>query len=158
MHAWECNMLGCRNPSAAPVMSHLTGENLLQYTFIHVHCAKKSTQVRICPFVPCFVHFDSSGLLYYALHVYPERQSDPAIYRKRGKFSKILSRWSYAEFNSAYSHCRTTVTDFWFFFFNIFIVKSHIYFRWISWVNIIGAQSKSLKILENPESWDRKFS
>jgi hypothetical protein len=29
-----------------------------------------------------------------------ERQSDPAIYRKRGKFSKILSRWYYAEFNS----------------------------------------------------------
>ena len=40
-----------------------------------------------------------SKVLYYA--VYPEDQSDPAIYRKRGKFSKIRSRWSYAEFNSA---------------------------------------------------------
>jgi hypothetical protein len=33
--------------------------------------------------------------------IYPERQSDPAIYRKRGKFSKILSRLYYVEFNSA---------------------------------------------------------
>ena len=34
-----------------PVMSHLTGENLLQYKSIHVHGAKKSTRVLVYPFV-----------------------------------------------------------------------------------------------------------
>ena len=52
---------------------------------------------------------------------------------------------------------RTTVTDFWIFMNNIFIVKSPIFSLDILG-NITGAQSKSLKILENPESWDRKFS
>ena len=52
---------------------------------------------------------------------------------------------------------RTTVTDFWFFEKKYFHRKIQYVFRRTSWVNITGAQSKSSKILENPESWDRKF-
>jgi hypothetical protein len=53
----------------------------------------------------------------------------------------------------------TTVTDFRFFFFwkSNFHSKILYVFRWTSWVNITGAHSKSSKILENSESWDRKF-
>ena len=83
-------------------------------------------------------------------------QSDPAIYRKRGHFSKILSWYNHVEFNSAWLY-RDQFLIVW---ENIFIVKSHIFFRWTSSVNITDctcAQSKSSKILENPESWDRKF-
>ena len=50
----------------------------------------------------------------------------------------------------------TTVTDFWFFEKKYFHSKIPYVFRWTSWVNITGAQSKSSKILENPESWDWK--
>ena len=49
-----------------------------------------------------------------------------------------------------------TTTDFWF-FGKLFFSKILYVFRWTSVVNITSALSKSAKILENPESWDRKF-
>jgi hypothetical protein len=42
-----CSVVATR----VPVMSHLTGENSLQYKLIHVHYAKKSTRVLVSPFV-----------------------------------------------------------------------------------------------------------
>ena len=50
----------------------------------------------------------------------------------------------------------TTVTDSRFFEKKYFYGKILYVFRRTSWVNITGAQSKSSKILENPESWDWK--
>lgn len=56
--------------------------------------------------------------------VYLERLSDSAIYRKRGKFSKI----GHGGPSQDSILRRTSVTDFWFFRKNIFIVKSHMFF------------------------------
>jgi hypothetical protein len=101
-------------------------------------------------------HGAYTDVLYHALAAeaaQPERQSDPAIYRKREKFSKILSRWLHLEFNSACNHR----DQFLIFLKKYFHSKIQYVFRWTSRVNITGAQSKSSKILENPESLDRKF-
>ena len=43
---------------------------------------------------------------------------------------------------------RTSVTDFWFFEKKYFHSKISYVFRWTSWINNTGAQSKSSKILE----------
>jgi len=83
----------------------------------------------------------SQGILYYA--------ADSAIYRKREKFSKILSLWSYAGTHNSILR-RTSVTDFRFFFWkNIYFYSKISYVvRWTSWINITRSQSKSSKISE----------
>ena len=73
----------------------------------------------------------------------PERQSDPAIYRELGRFSKILSRWLYLEFKSAYNH-----RDCYLIFGgqNFFTIKSHMFS-----LDIMGKYyRRPVKILENP--------
>jgi hypothetical protein len=94
------NRRACTAPFGFPhgsARQRLFPSDLCQETFFP-SALKKATHVHSHVHKSFFFKSDSKGIprpsesiLYQSAQ--PERQSDPAIYRKRGKFSKILSRY-----------------------------------------------------------------